>query len=96
MNKEEDDLSEVMKRIQSLEARLVVTTIALNRLVRLAPPNLAQELTDAIRSTQDYALSKPVTDQFLEVLLQQAQQIIGPQPGTEPRPPGQQDDDARH
>lgn len=66
---------EITKKLQELEARAIVNTVALNFLYRQAPPEVGQLLLERVQETAEYALSKPVTDHQIELLLAQAHQI---------------------
>lgn len=66
---------EITKKLQQLEARAIVNTIALNVLYRQAPPEVAAVLLEKIQRTADYALSKPLTDSQIDILHEQARQI---------------------
>jgi hypothetical protein len=66
---------EITKKLQALEARTIVNTIALNLLYCQAPPEVGKLLLEKIQSTADYALSKTMTDDQIELLLPLAHQI---------------------
>ena len=66
---------EITKKLQALEARAIVNTVALNFLYRQAPPEVGQHLVEQLGQTADYALSKTATDDQIELLLEQARQI---------------------